>query len=80
MQHGATFKIRNLLSFYGEGVLAPRQTPQTGEPPFVGCQRLFIQYTRSYTSGGLLLLSQHEDAKCCGGRNPTYHGRLLLLL
>jgi hypothetical protein len=41
----ATF--RN-VSFYGRKLLAP-PNPQAEGPPLVGCQRLLIQYIRSYT-------------------------------
>jgi len=34
--------------FYGEGLLAPRPTPQAGGPPLVACPRLLIQYIHSY--------------------------------
>ena len=59
-----------MSSFYDEECVSTSPNPQPGGPPIVGCPRLFIQYTRSYPSGGLLLLPQREDAKCCGDRNP----------
>jgi hypothetical protein len=40
--------IRNVVRFYGEELLASRQTPQAGGSPLIGCLRVLIQYIYSY--------------------------------
>jgi hypothetical protein len=44
--------------------------PQAGGTPLSAVRDLFVQYTRSHPSGGLLLLPQRAAVKCCGDRNP----------
>jgi hypothetical protein len=39
--------FRNMLVFLRWGVVSPPPNPQAGEPPLVGCPRLFIQYIRN---------------------------------
>jgi hypothetical protein len=39
---------RNMVRFLRWGVVSTSFKPQTGGPPLVGCQRLLIQYIRSY--------------------------------
>jgi hypothetical protein len=39
--------FRNIIIFYGEKLLEPRQT-QPGGPPIVGYPRLLIQCIRTY--------------------------------
>ena len=57
--------------FYGEGLLAPRPTPQAGGPPFVGCPRLFIRFIHSYPPYWRPFFHpQSEDAPCRGDRDP----------
>jgi hypothetical protein len=41
--------FRNKLIFYGEEFLGTCLSPLAGGPPITGCQRLFIQYIRSYS-------------------------------
>ena len=67
--------IHNMIRFYGEELLAPRQ-PQAGEPPLVGCPRLLFLYIRSYPPYRRPFLHpQPEDAPCRGNRDPpiTYN-------
>jgi hypothetical protein len=68
------------LSFYGEELLASRQTPQGGGPPLVGCPRLRIQYIRSYP----LYLETVSPSTTWGltmqwWQEPIYHGRFPLI-
>jgi len=49
--------VRNMVSYYGEELLAPRPTPQAGGPPRISLPRLFIQYIRSYPSYWRLFLN-----------------------
>ena len=57
--------------FYGEGLLAPRPTPQAGGPPLVGCPRLLIQFIHSYPPYWRPFLHpQPEDAPCRDDRDP----------
>ena len=58
------------------GVVGPSPNPpQAGEPPLVGCPRLFIQYIRSYPSYWRPFFHpQPEDAPCHGDRDPLVTG------
>jgi len=57
--------FRNVLSFYGEEMLAPAN-PQPGEPPLVGFPRLLIQYICIHPLYLDALYLQPEDAPCHG--------------
>ena len=46
-------------------------TPQTGEPPLVGCSWLHIQHILSYSSPYRPFLHlERQDAPCCGDKDP----------
>jgi hypothetical protein len=65
--------------FYGEELLAPRSTPQTGGSPLVGCPRLLFQYICAYPPYWRPFLHpQHEDAPWHGDRDPLITGIWLL--
>jgi hypothetical protein len=68
--------LRNIVSFYGEELLAPSPNLQAKGARLVGCPRLIIQYIQLSTSGGLLLRPQPEDASCCGDRDSLVRAGL----
>ena len=65
------FMFPNIIHFHGEDLLAPRPTPQAGEPPLVGFPRLLIQYIRSYLPYRRPFLQpQTEDTPFRGDIDP----------
>ena len=61
--------FRNIASFYGEELSAPRLTPQAGGPLLVGCPRLLGPYIRNYPPyWRQFFRPQREVAPCRGDR------------
>jgi len=66
-------KCFNIISFYGEELLAPCPTPKL----LVGCPRLLIQYTHSYPPYLETVLPQPEDTPCHCDRDPLIMDQIL---
>jgi hypothetical protein len=63
--------LHNILSFYGEELLAPCPTPKLKEHPFSAvCDCLFNIFISSLHIWKLVFHLQPYNTPCCGDRNP----------
>jgi hypothetical protein len=64
--------VRNKLIFYGEELLAPRQTPKLEDHPCRLSATTYSIYSQLPSiTGGRVLHPQPEDAPCRGDKGPT---------
>jgi len=66
--------LRNIVSFYGEKLPAPRPTPEAGGPRLAGYPQLLIQYGRSYPPYLKAVPSSAWGSAMPWWQWPTYHG------
>jgi hypothetical protein len=63
--------VRNVIMFYGEGLLAPRPTPKLEDHPLSAVRDcLFNVFATTLHTWRPFLHPQPEDAPCRGDRDP----------